>query len=76
MAKPIFIATIASGGIPFKAINDIAKMLEKRLNDYHVIVSFDGNIRESKYQVFSDKEIEPIELDKLKEIVNGSANGK
>lgn len=74
MPKPIFIITL-----PFfpKTEDDIhfIEYKHKQSNpdlhkDYHVLFGFDGNLKNLQYQMFSDKEIEPIELDKLKEILN------
>lgn len=73
MAKPIFIATF--GHFPEDVVqrNDIISHFEDLKEDYHVFVLFEdwnGESHKSKFQVFSDKEIEPTELERLKELVN------
>jgi len=69
MAKPIFVITIAAHGSPGNYHN-IAEMLEKKLPDYHVLISFDYKLENSKYQLFSDKEIEPIQIEELKKLIS------
>ena len=70
MPKPIFIITINWPSDNFEGISRFQQDIQLKLHDYHVLVSCDGSITETKYQLFSDKEIEPIELEKLKEILN------
>ncbi len=63
MRKPIFIVqtndqTLSSG----LALSDLA-------DEYHLIVLYESSFKETKFQLFSDREIEPIKLEELKEIL-------
>ena len=63
--KPIFIIGLPSGVDHSELLN----AAEDISQDYHVFVYTDES-NEFKFQVFSDHEIEPIELENLKEIIS------
>ena len=68
MPKPIFIISLP------RATQDHVKSVFKNIPiqlkyDYHVLVYSDMSILDVKFQLFSDKEIEPIELQKLKDLL-------
>lgn len=72
--KPIFVIKTCSisreGFETFK--QSIRKKVEEIEKDYHVLIVAGTELDYWKFQVFSDHEIKPIELEKLKEIVNAS----
>lgn len=64
--KPIFVIQLANTH-PEVAMRLNDHLITKGVqDDYHVIIIL-GN--ENKFQMFSDKEIEPIQLDELKELL-------
>lgn len=70
MSKPIFVIQLPNATSDF--VKNMSEKLTGRMEDYHVLVlGTEGTmIKEPKFQLFSDKEIEPIELEKLKEIIS------
>lgn len=49
---------------------EFRKMMKKELDqDYHVFIYNSEDQKDMEFQMFSDHEIEPIELEKLKELV-------
>lgn len=71
MAKPIFVVNIPINAFQStEAANKYIDGLVKELNDYHVLTIFDGTSIDLRFRMFSDKLIEPIELEKLKEELN------
>lgn len=65
--KPIFIISIPH--LPDTKL-DFSEIVTKEIqDDYHVIINVDPEIRSCKYQMFSDHEIEPIQIEKLKEML-------
>ena len=68
MSKPIFIVKVPISFTQEKC--DYAlDGIKGKLTDYHVIMVV-NSLNDWGFQLFSDKEIEPIELEKLKEILN------
>ena len=68
MPKPIFIIVIP-GFPPQDKLAEIRNRYNNQLaEDYHVIVLHGGSSG-YEFKMFSDKEIEPIELEKLKELL-------
>ena len=68
MAKPIFIMQLSISNP--EGLNEWVNSIRKKVEeDYHFICLFDMNLKHHDFKVFSDREIEPIELEKLKEIV-------
>ena len=68
MSKPIFIVQFPSTTTKDQA-SQVSYYFNKNLVDYNVfVVSNTQNIWD--FKLFSDKEIEPIELEKLKELIN------
>ena len=68
MRKPIFIVTVPSY-FSEGEIDGIKEGLKHIGEDYHVLV-VTGNVEDPEFKMFSDHEIEPIELEKLKELIN------
>lgn len=65
MAKPILVVT--TNATP-QQVDAMLQVLNKKIGeDYHVFAILG---KEAKVQMFSDKEIEPIELEELKNLVN------
>ena len=68
MAKPIFIITI-----PYEAqlqeVEHYRGIVKKLEGDYHVLLVGGDDLN---FKMFSDKEIEPIQLEELKNIVSGT----
>jgi hypothetical protein len=72
MAKPIFVVRIKKH-LPEVEFDSLANRLRDMLYDYHVFLinpNDDTQCRDIEFQLFSDKEIKPIDLDRLKEIAN------
>jgi hypothetical protein len=69
MPKPIFVVQIAFQGDLIGAYEKFAKSLNENLTDYHVICMMDHRLAENKFQVFSGTEINPIEIQDLKDLV-------
>jgi hypothetical protein len=68
MSKPIFIVTVPN--ISWDTTNEIKESLFKQIgNDYHCFVVNDCNKTSFEFQMFSEKLIDPIELERLKELV-------
>lgn len=63
MSKPIFIAKSPSSWGKDKAKEIYLRMADE-LNDYHVMM-FSNDIDKWDFQLFSDKDIPPIKLEKL-----------
>ena len=65
--KPIFVAFLPRSA----SFNEVQRMRESLLchlnGEYHIVVVKSGY--KTKFQVFSDKEIKPIQLKKFKEFV-------
>lgn len=75
MAKPIFIMFYGTKNVETSYVKENitawANALGERIGmDYHTILVEMVEEIGFRFQMFSDKEIEPIELEKLKEIVN------
>lgn len=68
MPKPIFVVVV-NHLMDEQQYGKLSQELQKKLDDYHVIVAADSHAPELKFQLFSDKNIEPIQLDELKELV-------
>ena len=74
MAKPIFIINFGKMPGTAKDRDEIIHHFNFLKQDYHIIILFEDRFpADTTFQMFSDKEIDPIELDKLKELVNGQA---
>lgn len=67
MAKPIFI--INAPHIDVEELEGLKKAISVFSDDYFTLI-INENREDWKFQMFSDKEIEPIELQKLQELVN------
>lgn len=62
--KPIFVITVPFGSdIP--SISESAKVKEVS-KDYHILIVAG---KEMNFQIFSDKEIEPIQIEELKKML-------
>lgn len=68
MSKPIFIVKLP---ITFsdEKCREALDAFKDKLPEYHVLMVM-NSINDWDFKLFSDKEIEPIELEKLKEIIN------
>lgn len=69
MAKPIFIIKVPSY-VSTEEFKEINLHVRNELTDYHVLMVSDDTIKCFDFKVFSDKKIKPIELDKLKSVLN------
>lgn len=70
MAKPIFIVQV--GFLP-RDENDkieVNKCFDYLREDYHVLIVFDDTKEPVKFQMFSDKKLEPIDLKTLQDKIN------
>ena len=74
MAKPIFILKFrrlpSSEDERNLFMNELKETLKEIKEEYHILVIFE-DLPDKGFdaQIFSDKEIEPIELEKLKEMI-------
>jgi len=69
MRKPIFVTYIPNT-VSCERFSEIQKTLKEELKEeYHLLV-VSKDVKEFEFQMFSDKDIAPIELDKLKELLN------
>lgn len=66
--KPIFVITLSLRPTNFDALNEWVKEIEDRLSDYHVLIFCDGDKTENNFQLFSVKDIKPIEFEELKKM--------
>lgn len=70
MSKPILIMQLQINAESSIRLNNYIKQCGIEKDYYVFIVITEG---ENKFQVFSDHEVEPIELDKLKAIISPSS---
>lgn len=70
MRKPIFIIYVP-GNFGIQGLKDMSKLIEKTKieDDYYVFSVCDFTSDKIKFEMFSDKKIKPIELDKLKSLL-------
>lgn len=73
MAKPIFIITIPQTNN--EEMREWEKAIEMIKQDYHCILVSE-RVDKVEFKLFSDKEIEPIEIEKLKEILKIKSNSE
>ena len=71
MAKPIF--TIGINLVSQEQYEDILRALEVKLTDYHVIL-YIHNLKETKIQVFYDKDILEKDIDEIKSWIKEQLN--
>ena len=68
MSKPIFIVTVPN--ISWDSSDEIKNNLFKTIgSEYHCFIVNDDKKTSFEFQMFSEKLIEPIELERLKELV-------
>lgn len=64
--KPIFVVSFGILPQDEEMKEQIVKYFDPLKEDYHVLIHFeDREDRETKFKMFSDKEIEPIKIDEL-----------
>ncbi len=69
MVKPIFI-TILNKRIDEQTYNDIAKDLEDKFKDYHILLTYDKAQKETfSFKVFYEKDFNKVKFEELKRIV-------
>lgn len=72
MPKPILIVRLPKEYADKQEPKELHKSINTAFNEeYHVFVVF-GNYDDIRFEVFNSDKIEPIELEKLKSIVNES----
>lgn len=70
MAKPIFVITIAAPAFDIPEWYEKNKESLKELySEYHIFLVVDSKLKYNKYQLLSDKDIEPIQLEELKRLL-------
>ena len=70
MRKPIFIIHLP-GNTSTDDLKEVYKLIKKQKieNDYYIFIAHNSLNYDIKFEVFSDKKIKPIELEKLKKIL-------
>ncbi len=63
MAKPIFIIIAPEAG------NTAIELPKGGMPDYHILYVQSPNVDKIEFKMFSDKEIEPIQIEQLKELI-------
>ena len=72
MAKPIFLVKVPyeiTSVCDGEHVNNIQKVLEKKLTDYHVLVA-GCNVNDLEFQCFFEKDFGEINFEELKSIVS------
>lgn len=65
MRKPIFVVQLGCGHNNLEDKQKIANNLKYLEENYYVLICF-NNSGENKFELFSDEDVEPIDLDELK----------
>jgi hypothetical protein len=71
MAKPIFIVRIPTDSVSrqyAEHFDRMARDLQSKMPDYHVLVMMDNHVKEAQFQCFNSDMVPEIELDALKEM--------
>tara|TARA_R110000823_G_scaffold143245_2_gene273425 strand:- start:164 stop:382 length:219 start_codon:yes stop_codon:yes gene_type:complete len=68
MAKPIFIVEAPIFNTPEECEN-VQKVLENKLNDYHVLV-VQMDVNDFNFKVFYNKDFTEINYDELRKLIN------
>jgi hypothetical protein len=83
MSKPICVIKVDTNRIYFgssiSSISDVQRIVEERLNDYHVLVipfnqPADEYYEPMQIQVFYEKDFTEIQYQELKELITNSIN--
>jgi len=78
MAKPIALIYFDSEALrpdPYSRLNEIKKVLEAQLFDYHVLCIPISDVPEMvRLQVFYEKDFTEIQYEELKALINNSIN--
>lgn len=70
MAKPIFIVRVPKEHADNKDPREIHKLISTAFNDEYHVFTVLGTYEDINFEVFNSDKVDPIELEKLKEILN------